>query len=252
MHQNMVNGGHMANSMWNLTEVSARLSKPARETRTTFGSKRQFGFWLMSAALAFLVFGLFEVRRVPAHHDTLLLWLGIIAVLVMLFSQLMLKPSARGPEITPQLIGEIQSQVIHPSSTRYFAGERVLETEILLKVSVDNLSSLPAKVVQWILRVEIAGKAYHVQGPLYLAENAFGPPERKWKRVESMHEQRSWPDEMASWCDVIREKPVVGWLAFFVQGASAVDLENAKLTLQMMDSAGQLYQAYPQSTRLAA
>jgi len=220
--------------------------------RTTFGPKKQFGFWLVSAVLAFLVFCLFGVRLVPAHHDILLLWLGIIALLVMLFSQVLLKRPARGPETTPQLIGEIQSQVIHPSSARYFAGERVVETEILPKVSVTNWSSIPVKVVRWILRVEIADRACHVEGPLYLAENAFGPPERKWKRLESAHEQKGGPDEMASWCDVTREKPVVGWLAFFVQGASAVDLEDAQLTLQMMDSLGRLYPAQPQSTRLVA
>jgi len=217
------------------------------------GAKEQIGVWVVSAAVAFLGLGLFGVRIVPARLDRPVFWLGIIALFVMVLCRALRKPRpVRQPEITPQLIGEIREQVIRPSSSREFAGERVVETEVLLKVSVNNLSPVPAQVVQWTLHVEVDGKACHVEGPLYLAHNVFGPPEVNWAPLESIHEQARWPDELASWCDVTQGKPAVGWLAFFIQGASASELQNARIALRMKDSFGRAYEAQQQSTRLAA
>jgi hypothetical protein len=218
--------------------------------RPTDGSTRYV--WLVSAAIALLGLGRLGVPLVPVRYGAAIFSLGIIALLVMILRQMSPKSPEVIREVLPQLFGEIQSEVIRPSSTRYLANEPVVETEILLKVSVSNLSPIPANVVQWRLSVEVAGKKCHVQGPLYLAENAFGPPEPNWRRLESVRERREWRDELASWCNVVRGKPVVGWLAFYVQGASAVDLENASITLQIMDSSGRLYHAKPESTRLAA
>jgi hypothetical protein len=101
-----------------------------------------------------------------------------------------------------------------------------LETQVLLKVAVSNMSPVPATVVAWNLHAEIPGKEFDVEGPLFLsgAGNAFGLAE----------------------IDVMPAEPLTGSLAFLIKGATCEDMRSATLVLQMKDSAGCVYQTEQQ------
>jgi uncharacterized membrane protein (DUF485 family) len=194
-------------------------------------TKTEIGIWLAVMAVTFLGVTIYGEQLMPARFYSVARWSSLLAVVMMGLSWLLATRYAR-KSATPQLVSEIQDFRVRSSSTRFIAGQNIMETQVLLKVAVSNSSPVPATVVAWNLHAEIPGKEFEVQGPLFLSGggDAFGLAE----------------------LDVTPASPATGSLAFLIKGATCEDIRSATLVLQMKDDFGRVYQTEQQPVPAAA
>jgi hypothetical protein len=194
-------------------------------------TKREIGIWLAVTAGAFAGVSMFGEQLMPARLYSVVRWSTLLAVGWMAFCWVMAN-RRHGLPGTPDLVGEIQDFRVRSTSSRFIAGENIVETQVLLKVAVSNASPVPATVVAWNLHAEIPGKEFEVEGPLFLSGGggAFGLAEM----------------------DVTPAHPATGSLAFLIKGATCEDIRTAKLVLQMKDDFGRIYQTEQHLTPVAA
>jgi hypothetical protein len=195
-------------------------------------TKTEVGIWLVVAAATFVGVSIYGQNLMPAKVYNMALWASLAAVVALAISWFMDGWRTVTQAEPPQLVSEIQDFRVRSTTSRFIAGENILETQVLLKVAVSNASAVPATVVAWNLHAEIPGKEFEVQGPLFLSGggDAFGLAE----------------------LDVTPASPATGSLAFLIKGATCEDIRGAKLILQMKDDFGRIYQTEQQPTAVAA
>lgn len=188
-------------------------------------TKTEIGVWLAVAAAAFAGVSMFGEQLMPARLYSVVRWSSLLAFWCMAFCWFMAS-WRHGLPGTPDLVSEIQDFRVRSTSSRFIAGENIVETQVLLRVAASNASPVPATLVAWNLRAEIPGKDVEVEGPLFLSGggDAFG----------------------LSQVDVTPARPATGSLAFLIKGATVEDIRTATLVLQVKDDFGRIYQTEQQ------